>query len=185
MEDNHSSIDKNLYVDCILDVVLAKAGNRRIVFSCFDADICVMIRNKQNLYPVMFLTLGQTARYPQYHDPRCNKIENAVKFASANELLGIVAHTEDLLRDISQVNLAKDMGLVIFCWGDDNNNKDTIKYLKEAGLHAIIYDKVDVLKDLKVNSLNKSNLLYSILLGFLILVSFLYFVLNLFLHCST
>lgn len=47
LEDNHSSIDKNLYVDCILDVVLAKAGKRRIVFSCFDADICVMVRNKQ------------------------------------------------------------------------------------------------------------------------------------------
>ena len=47
MEDNHSSIDKNLYVDCILSVVLASAGKRRIVFSCFDADICVMLRNKQ------------------------------------------------------------------------------------------------------------------------------------------
>lgn len=185
LEDNHSSIDKNLYVDCILDVVLAKGGNRRIVFSCFDADICVMLRNKQNMYPVMFLTLGQTARYPQYHDPRCNKIENAVKFASANELLGIVAHTEDLLRDISQVNLAKDMGLVIFCWGDDNNNKDTIKYLKEAGLHAIIYDKVDVLKDLKVNSFIKSNSLIPNFWAFLLLVSFLdYFLLNPFLHST-
>lgn len=47
MEDNHSSIDRNLYVDCILNIVLANAGNRRIVFSCFDADVCVMLRNKQ------------------------------------------------------------------------------------------------------------------------------------------
>lgn len=153
LEDNHASqIDKNLYVDSILDVVLSKGGSRRIVFSCFDTDICVMVRNKQNLYPVMFLTLGQTTRYPQYSNPCCNKIENAVKFAAANELLGIVAHTEDLLRDISQVNLAKEMGLIVFCWGDDNNCKDTIKYLKDMGLHAIIYDKVDVLKDMKVSS---------------------------------
>jgi glycerophosphocholine phosphodiesterase GPCPD1 len=55
-----------------------------------------------------------------------------------------------LLRDISQVNLAKDLGLILFCWGDDNNCKDTIKYLKEKGLHAIIYDKVDLLIDSKV-----------------------------------
>lgn len=55
-------------------------------------------------------------------------------------------------RDINQVNLAKELGLVIFCWGDDNNCKDTIKYLKEKGLHAIIYDKVDLLiDDSKVN----------------------------------
>lgn len=50
------------------------------------------------------------------------------------------------------MNLAKELGLVIFCWGDDNNCKDTIKYLKEKGLHAIIYDKVDLLiDDSKVN----------------------------------
>jgi len=51
------------------------------------------------------------------------------------------------------VNLAKERGLVLFCWGDDNNSKDTIKLLKELGLHAIIYDKMDVLttKEVKVS----------------------------------
>lgn len=36
-----------------------------------------------------------------------------------------------------------DAGLIIFCWGDDNNNTDTIKYLKHLGLHGVIYDKLD------------------------------------------
>ncbi|XP_070501994.1 glycerophosphocholine phosphodiesterase GPCPD1-like [Chironomus tepperi] len=150
LESTSSSIDKNLYVDCILEVVLAKAGKRRIVFSSFDPDICIMLRNKQNVYPTMFLTLGKTTRYKQYRFPLCNTIQNAVKFSVANELLGIVAHSEDLLRDISQVNLVKDHGLAIFCWGDDNNCKDNIKFLKDKGLHAIIYDKVDVLIDKEV-----------------------------------
>lgn len=44
-----------------------------------------------------------------------------------------------------QINLAKEQGLVIFCWGDDNNCKDTIKYLKDLGIHGVIYDKMDVL----------------------------------------
>lgn len=96
--------NRNLYVDCILDVVLTKAGTRRIVFSCFDPDICTMLRLKQNFYPVMFLSQGITDRYEQYHDPRCDTIENAVFHANANELLGIVAHTVDLLRDTTQVN---------------------------------------------------------------------------------
>lgn len=70
LEDNHSLIiDKNLYVDCILNVVLAKAGRRRIVFSSFDTGICTMLRSKQNLYPTMFLTLGKTTRYKQYKNP--------------------------------------------------------------------------------------------------------------------
>lgn len=86
LEDNHSSIDRNLYVDRILDAVLAYAGKRKIVFSCFDAEICVMLRNKQNIYPVMFLTVGKTKRYPKYYNPCCNSMDNAVKFASGNEV---------------------------------------------------------------------------------------------------
>ncbi|TDG42800.1 hypothetical protein AWZ03_010775 [Drosophila navojoa] len=144
-EEFEHVVDRNLYIDCILDVVLRKAGSRRIVFSCFDPDICTMLRYKQNRYPVMFLTLGHTTKYQKYMDPRGNAMETAVWHAVAMELLGIVAHTEDLLRDPSQVNLAKERGLVLFCWGDDNNSKDTIKLLKELGLHAIIYDKMDVL----------------------------------------
>lgn len=143
-------IDRNRYVDRILEVVLAKAGRRRIVFSCFDPDVCTMLRYKQNVYPVMFLTLGVTEKYPQYHDPRCNTIESAVSNAYAMELLGIVAHTEDLLRDSSQINLATDLGLIVFCWGDDNNSQDTIRLLKELGVHGVIYDKMDVLSTKEV-----------------------------------
>lgn len=104
-----------------------------------------MLRQKQNLYPVMFLTCGVTKKYTKYRDPRCGTVEYAVRHALCNELLGVVAHTEDLLRDNSQIKLAKDQGLIIFCWGDDNNCKDTIKRLKDLGIHGVIYDKMDVL----------------------------------------
>lgn len=51
-----------------------------------------------------------------------------------------------------QVNLAKNFGLVVFCWGDDNNSQETIRLLKQLGLHAIIYDKMEVhnVKEVKV-----------------------------------
>lgn len=90
LEDNHSVlIEKNLYIDKILEVVLEHGGKRKIVFSCFDAECCVMLRNKQNIYPVMFLTIGKTKRYPKYNNPCCNSMDNAVKFASANEVCEI------------------------------------------------------------------------------------------------
>uniref|UniRef100_A0A1I8Q894 GP-PDE domain-containing protein n=1 Tax=Stomoxys calcitrans TaxID=35570 RepID=A0A1I8Q894_STOCA len=149
-EEFEHVIDRNLYVDCILDVVFRKAGKRRIIFSCFDPDICTMLRFKQNRYPVMFLTIGDSVKYQKFMDPRGNRIETAVLHSLAMELLGIVAHTEDLLRDPSQVNLAKERGLIVFCWGDDNNSKTTIKLLKDLGLHAIIYDKMDVLTSKEV-----------------------------------
>jgi len=135
--------DLNLYLDTVLEVVLNHAGSRQIVFSCFHPDICSMIRLKQNKYPVMFLTQGITSKYPPYHDERCQTVPMAVHFAVSLGILGINAHTEDLLRDQSQVSLVKQAGLVLFCWGDDNNDSNTIKRLKELGLHAIIYDKID------------------------------------------
>ncbi|KAK9888444.1 hypothetical protein WA026_000692 [Henosepilachna vigintioctopunctata] len=134
--------DLNLYLDTILEVVLKYGGNRRIVFSCFNADCCTMIRMKQNKYPVMFLTQGETILYPRYYDPRCWSINSAAQYATMIEMLGINVHTEDLLREPSLIKCAVDKDLIIFCWGDDNSNPDTIKFLKELGLHGVIYDKM-------------------------------------------
>ncbi|EFN80521.1 glycerophosphocholine phosphodiesterase GPCPD1 isoform X1 [Harpegnathos saltator] len=141
-ELNHP-FDLNLYLDIILKVVLEYGGDRKIVFSCFNPDICAMIRLKQNKYPVVFLTQGVTLKYPTYHDSRCQTIPMAMRHALAADILGINVHTEDILRDPSQVKLVKDAGLIIFCWGDDNNDKATIQHLKKLGLHAVIYDKID------------------------------------------
>ncbi|XP_014259991.1 glycerophosphocholine phosphodiesterase GPCPD1-like isoform X2 [Cimex lectularius] len=135
--------DLNLYLDTVLEVVLQHAGSRNIIFSCFHPDICTMIRLKQNRYPVMFLTQGITDKYPAYHDPRCQNVPMAVHYAVGMDILGINVHTEDLLRDSSQVNLVKRAGLVLFCWGDDNNDTATIKHLKDLGIHAVIYDKLE------------------------------------------
>ncbi|XP_076161628.1 glycerophosphocholine phosphodiesterase GPCPD1 isoform X1 [Ptiloglossa arizonensis] len=141
-ELNHP-FDLNLYLDTILKVVLEYGGNRKIVFSSFNPDICAMIRLKQNKYPVVFLTQGVTSKYPTYHDPRCQTIPMAVRHALVADILGINVHTEDILRDPTQVQFVKDAGLIIFCWGDDNNDKATIQHLKKLGLHAVIYDKID------------------------------------------
>ncbi|EFA03495.2 glycerophosphocholine phosphodiesterase GPCPD1 [Tribolium castaneum] len=134
--------DINLYLDTILEVVLRYGGERRIVFSCFNPDICSMIRLKQNKYPVMFLTIGESKVYDRYRDPRCWSIPAAVQYANMIELLGISAHTEDLLRDASLVQLVKRAGLIMFCWGDENADPTTLKMLKELGLHGVIYDKI-------------------------------------------
>lgn len=137
--------DKNLYLDCVLQVVLKHANKRRIVFSCFDADVVTMLRLKQNLYPVMFLTTGVTVKYQPYYDPRGTSHGKAIEHALAMELLGVVGHTEDLLQDQKQIKRTIGSGLVLFCWGDENNSIDTIRLLKSQGLHAVIYDKMETL----------------------------------------
>ncbi|CAG7836348.1 unnamed protein product, partial [Allacma fusca] len=147
-------IELNMYLDMVLKVVLQHAGFRKIVFSCFHPDICtmirykqnkypVLIRYKQNKYPVLFLTQGVTVKYPEYNDPRTQNIPIAILYALSANILGLSIHTEDILRDPSQVQQVLSHGLIAFCWGEDNNNKSTIKYLKELGLNGIIYDRIE------------------------------------------
>ncbi|XP_066944816.1 glycerophosphocholine phosphodiesterase GPCPD1 isoform X1 [Macrobrachium rosenbergii] len=134
----------NRFLDLIIKVILEHAGKRKIVFSCFHPDICTMLRLKQNRYPVMFLTQGESEEWPPYEDQRTSSIEHAILYATNADILGINVHTEDLMRDSTLVKLALEHSLIVFCWGDHNNDQETIKFLKELGLHGIIYDKIDV-----------------------------------------
>lgn len=134
----------NHFMDLILKVVLEHGCRRKIVFSSFHPDICSMLRLKQNRYPVLFLTQGMSEQWPPYDDVRCQSIRLAALYANSADILGINLHTEDLLRDSTQMDLALKYKLVVFCWGDDNNDRNTIAFLKSLGMHAIIYDKIDV-----------------------------------------
>ncbi|KZS21732.1 Glycerophosphocholine phosphodiesterase GPCPD1 [Daphnia magna] len=140
----NNPFELNLYLDTILKPVLQYGGTRKIIFSCFHPDICTMLRMKQNKYPVMFLTQGITAKFDDYHDPRTHNIPMGVHFVSTIGILGLCVHSEDILRDPTQVALVQSRGLILFCWGEDNNDQATIRYLKNLGLNGIIYDKIDV-----------------------------------------
>ncbi|XP_050530961.1 glycerophosphocholine phosphodiesterase GPCPD1-like isoform X2 [Daktulosphaira vitifoliae] len=135
--------DMNLFVDKILKTTFDFAGIRNIVFSCFHPDVCTMLKMKQNKYPVLFLTQGVTKRWPSYEDIRCHTVQTAVYHAACHDLMGVNVHSEDLLRDLSQINMVKETGLSLFCWGEDNNCKDVVNKLKKLGVNAIIYDKLD------------------------------------------
>lgn len=52
-----------------------------------------------------------------------------------------------------QVQYELNAGLILFCWGDDISNPDTIKYLKDLGLHGIIYDKIYQYKSKKQDNI--------------------------------
>uniref|UniRef100_A0A8C9EJG3 Glycerophosphocholine phosphodiesterase 1 n=1 Tax=Pavo cristatus TaxID=9049 RepID=A0A8C9EJG3_PAVCR len=134
--------DMNLFLDIILKTVLMNAGRRRIVFSSFHADICTMVRHKQNKYPVLFLTQGESKLYPELMDLRSRTTPIAITFAQFENLLGVNVHSEDLLRNPSYIKRAISKGLVIFSWGDDANDADNRKKLREYGVHGLIYDRI-------------------------------------------
>ncbi|XP_055005786.1 glycerophosphocholine phosphodiesterase GPCPD1 isoform X2 [Boleophthalmus pectinirostris] len=132
----------NTFLDIILSCVLQRGGNRRIVFSSFDPDICTMVRNKQNKYPILFLTQGICERYPELMDIRCQTTQIAISFAQGENILGISAHTEELLKHLNYIEEAQSKGLVVFSWGEDNNDHENRRKLREKGIDGIIYDRI-------------------------------------------
>uniref|UniRef100_A0A3Q2PXB9 Glycerophosphocholine phosphodiesterase 1 n=1 Tax=Fundulus heteroclitus TaxID=8078 RepID=A0A3Q2PXB9_FUNHE len=137
-----SYFNMNTFLDIILNCVLENAGKRRIIFSCFDPDICTMVRLKQNKYPILFLTQGISKKYPELMDIRCQTTQIAVSFAQSENILGISAHTEELLKHLNYIEEAKSKGLVVFSWGDDNNEHETRKKLRAQGIDGLIYDSI-------------------------------------------
>ncbi|XP_066561847.1 glycerophosphocholine phosphodiesterase GPCPD1 isoform X2 [Amia ocellicauda] len=134
--------DMNLFLDIILKCVLQNAGKRRVVFSSFDPDICTMVRQKQNKYPVLFLTQGKSEIYPDLMDIRCRTTSMAISFAQSEDMLGINANVEDLLKNMDYIKEAQSKGLVVFCWGDDTNDHENRRKLREHGIDGLIYDKI-------------------------------------------
>ncbi|XP_041814297.1 glycerophosphocholine phosphodiesterase GPCPD1 [Chelmon rostratus] len=137
-----SYFNMNTFLDIVLSCVLQKGGKRRIVFSCFDPDICTMVRQKQNKYPILFLTQGISDRYPELMDIRCQTTQIAISFAQSENILGISGHTEELLKNLSFIGDAQSKGLVVFSWGDDNNDHENRRRLREQGIDGLIYDSI-------------------------------------------
>jgi glycerophosphocholine phosphodiesterase GPCPD1 len=138
--------ERNSYIDIILRDIFQHAGNRPIVLSCFDPDICTMMRAKQTCYPVVFLSQGETLKYATFQDPRSATLALAVSFAVSESLTGVALHTEDLLKDLPLITRAHSNGLAVFSWGVDNNNMQNLELQRKHQMDGMIYDRLDEFK---------------------------------------
>lgn len=111
---NHN-VDGNDYVDAVLRAVY-EAGkiperNRKIVFSAFDPVIASFLNFKQPNYAVFFSSYCGLARtrpagseklipieLEEEDDKRCLSVREAVKFAKANNLLGVMLDATLIVR---------------------------------------------------------------------------------------
>ena len=139
--------DLNTYLDTILSVVFDHAGSRRVVFTCFHPEIVVALRAKQARYPVLFLTEGGTNRVP-YPDLRCQSLAAAINHAVAEGLQGVVASSDSLVAQPGEVARAQENQLLVFGWGEANNDLEVVKQQASMGVDAVIVDNVgDVAKE--------------------------------------
>eukprot|EP01112_Ceratiomyxa_fruticulosa_P013024 TRINITY_DN3639_c0_g1_i1.p1 TRINITY_DN3639_c0_g1~~TRINITY_DN3639_c0_g1_i1.p1 ORF type:complete len:1340 (-),score=321.57 TRINITY_DN3639_c0_g1_i1:88-4107(-) len=132
-------VDRNTYVDRILQVVFDNAKDRPILFSSFDPDVCLYLSLKQPTYPVCLLTEAGTYITS---DPRFNSIYQAVQFAKQSHLLGLVIPSLPLLLAPAIIHSIKEDGMLLLTWGRDNNDPSNVTLQENLGVDAIILDHV-------------------------------------------
>ncbi|XP_031569649.1 glycerophosphocholine phosphodiesterase GPCPD1-like [Actinia tenebrosa] len=139
---DHLCIDKNQFVDSILQVIFDKAGARKILLGCFDPDICVLCQSKQSRHPVFLITQGQNTIWDPYLDIRARTTEMAVAFAKSENLDGIHIFSSLLFDRPASIEKILQKGLTLIAWGHENDKPEKKKWLVEHGVHCVQVDDI-------------------------------------------
>lgn len=144
-------MDKTLLVcvaddPAVLKVVYDHANGRDLIFSSFNPDICLLLSFKQVCLaqlvlflqnrnfvltfclkpsiPILFLTEAGTQPMA---DIRTSSLQEAIRFASRWNLLGIVSAVEPLVLCPRLIKVIKESGLVCVTYGVMNNLPANVK----------------------------------------------------------
>lgn len=122
-EMDQYAVELNSFVDTVLQKVYDKMGDRNVIFSSFNPDICLLLSFKQPCIPVLFLTDAGTALVG---DIRAASLQEAIRFASRWNLLGVVSAAEPLVMCPRLVKVVKESGLVCVSYGTLNNDPKNV-----------------------------------------------------------
>ncbi len=130
------AVELNHLVDTILDKVYRLAGSRTIFLSSFSPEICILLSNKQDVYPVFFLT--ESGHIPSA-DARADSLQEAIHFAKSWRLPGVICRSEPLVISPGLVRYVKDSGLLCISWGGLNDDPQHAKVINSVcpDLHFI------------------------------------------------
>jgi glycerophosphodiester phosphodiesterase len=135
-EMDQYAVELNSFVDTVLKLVYDLAGQRNVIFSSFNPDICLMLSFKQPSIPILFLTDAGTSAVG---DIRASSLQEAIRFASRWNLLGVVSAAEPLVMCPRLVKVVKESGLVCVSYGTLNNDPDNVKVPGLCTLKADIF----------------------------------------------
>lgn len=118
------AVELNSFVDTVLEKVYDLGEGRNMIFSSFNPDICLLLLFKQPSIPVLFLT---DAGSSPVGDVRASSLQEAIRFASRWNLLGIVSSAEPFVLCPRLVRIVKESGLVCVSYGTQNNDPENAK----------------------------------------------------------
>ncbi|KAK0634628.1 Glycerophosphoryl diester phosphodiesterase family-domain-containing protein [Bombardia bombarda] len=133
------AVELNSFCDTVLTKVYDMAADRPIIFSSFNPDICLCLSFKQPSIPILFLTDAGSC---PVGDIRASSLQEAIRFASRWNLLGIVSHAEVFCNSPRLVKVVKQSGLVCVSYGTQNNKPELVQRQVKEGIDAVIVDSV-------------------------------------------
>ncbi|KAF1911732.1 Glycerophosphoryl diester phosphodiesterase family-domain-containing protein [Ampelomyces quisqualis] len=138
-EMDQFAVELNSFVDTVLQKVYDMMDKRNVIFSSFNPDICLMLSFKQPSIPVLFLTDAGTS---PVGDVRAASLQEAIRFASRWNLLGVVSAAVPLVMCPRLVKVVKESGLVCVSYGTLNNDPHNVMLQRNEGIDAVIVDSV-------------------------------------------
>ena len=133
------AVELNSFTDTVLQTVYSHPLTRPIIFSSFNPDICLLLSFKQPSIPILFLTDAGTC---PVSDIRASSLQEAIRFASRWNLLGVVSAAEPLVLCPRLVKVIKESGLVCVSYGTMNNDSEKVNLQVREGIDAVIVDNV-------------------------------------------
>ncbi|KAK6070940.1 glycerophosphoryl diester phosphodiesterase [Seiridium cupressi] len=133
------TVEINNFCDTVLSKVYDLAKNRNIIFSSFNPDVCLCLSFKQPSIPIMFLS--DSGACP-VGDIRASSLQEAIRFASRWNLLGIVSTSQPFVNSPRLVKVVKQSGLVCVSYGAQNNDPLLVQRQVQEGIDAVIVDNV-------------------------------------------
>lgn len=118
------AVELNSFVDTVLTKVYDLCNKRNVIFSSFNPDICLLLSFKQPSIPILFLT---DAGCCPVGDVRASSLQEAIRFASRWNLLGVVCAAEPLVISPRLVKVVKESGLVSVSYGTLNNEPENVQ----------------------------------------------------------
>ncbi|KAJ3258552.1 Glycerophosphocholine phosphodiesterase [Boothiomyces macroporosus] len=138
-DETLNNAEINTFCDEILKVVFRNAGKRKLYFSSFHPEMCLLLRMKQKKYPVFYLTVAGAQKY---YDVRLNSLADAVQVALDFKLDGVVTYCGPLIDCPALIKKIQNLGLNILSYGGKNNNIEDARIQVNAGINGIIVDNV-------------------------------------------
>ncbi|KPM39868.1 hypothetical protein AK830_g6706 [Neonectria ditissima] len=110
----------NHFLDAILSVVYSHAGpDRRVIFSSFSPEVCMVLAVKQQSYPILFL--NDSSNWPT-GDMRATSLQTAVRFAHRFGMAGVAMASEPFVASPGLVELVKQQWLYTATCGPLNDD---------------------------------------------------------------